>query len=234
MLPEILPVAEKYGLLIYERSRGKREVRAKCPFCKEDSKSGKERKFYLSLNTKDQVFKCWYCGESGGVFRFIALLEGTSESEVIERYRKGKRQQKLHPAEKLTSRQLQMIGFQKPIWNKLKRRDYRYYERTCHYVWSEWRHFIQTEKYFLFRILVSAIENGNYLKAVAIIKEREQKIGVPLLEPILKTYSLSVWPKWAKKTVEIGDVYSKAQKEVKRREENSTARISRLGGCQTK
>lgn len=204
MLPDILEVAEKHSLIIDPRSLKKREVRAKCPFCGADAVPGKEKKFYLSLNTEDMVFKCWYCGESGGVFRFIALLEGIPESEVIQRYRKGK-SRKLHPAEKLTSRQLQMIGFSNRLkWETLRQRDHGYYLRTCRYVWSEWRKMIQIEKYFLFRTLVLAIENGDYQKAVASIKEKEEKIGIPLLYPLLEIYSMSRWPKWAIEAVETG------------------------------
>ncbi|MDQ0338154.1 hypothetical protein J2S00_000938 [Caldalkalibacillus uzonensis] len=111
MLPEILPNAEQHGLIINERTREKREVLAKCPFCEEDSKPGKEKKFYLSLNTQDQVFKCWFCGEAGGVFRFISLLENIPESEVIERYRGKKGKYKPHPAERLTLSQLRLLGY---------------------------------------------------------------------------------------------------------------------------
>lgn len=67
----------------------------KCPFCREDAKLGKEKKFYLSLNTVDQVFKCWFCKESGGVFRLIALLEGAPEGKVIEQFRKHQKDKKL-------------------------------------------------------------------------------------------------------------------------------------------
>lgn len=101
MLPNILDVAAEHGLTFQPRSYGKKQTLAKCPFCLEDDQPRKRKKYYLSLNTHEQVFKCWYCGESGGVFRFMALLEGVSENEVIDRYRKksGSTYQR-HPAEK--------------------------------------------------------------------------------------------------------------------------------------
>src|SRR5690606_20415377 len=140
------------------------------------------------------------CGEAGGVFRFIALLEGVSESEVIQRYRKP-RKRKLHPAERLTSRQLRMIGLSPHLikggYNPHLPHSHRYFKRVCDYVWPEWRRFIQTEKYFLFRHLVQSVEDGSYQKAVKYIKEKEKKIGAPLLSPLLAIYSMSKWPKWA-------------------------------------
>lgn len=84
MLPEILEVAKKHKLIINPRTLHNEEVLCKCPFCQEDSKPGKNRKYYLSLNAQSQVFKCWFCGESGGVLRFIALLEGVPEERCAQ------------------------------------------------------------------------------------------------------------------------------------------------------
>lgn len=199
MLPDILPVAERHGLIINDRTRGKREVLAKCPFCGEDSKPEKERKYYLSLNTEDQVYKCWFCGESGGVFRFISLLEGISEDEVVEKYRKQKgKKYKPHPAERLTTTQLKLIGYQKkPDWAEIRKGFYDYYLDFRTRLWNEWKAFMEDEKYFAFQQLVLGITNGTYQKVVRMIKEREQEIGAPLLGPVLKIYSMSERPKWA-------------------------------------
>ena len=86
MLPEILRVAEEYGLTFNPRYHGKKETLCKCTFCEEDAKPGKGNKFYLSLNTQDQVYKCWYCGVSGGVLDFEAKLSGLPYNEVREKY----------------------------------------------------------------------------------------------------------------------------------------------------
>ena len=82
MLPPIIEVAIEHELQTNERcsSRSSKEVRFKCPFCEADA--NKEGKFYLSLNVADNLFKCWACGESGGVLKFIAILENISIEDV--------------------------------------------------------------------------------------------------------------------------------------------------------
>ena len=214
MLPEILPVAEKHGLIINERTRGKREVLAKCPFCQEDSKPGKERKYYLSLNTEDQVYRCWFCGEAGGVFRFISLLENVPESEVMDRYRNKKSGYKPHPAERLTRTQLKLIGIEFRVnWAELRKYDKPLYLKFRNEVWQRWKKFLEAEKYFAFKHLVIGIRCGGYRKAVTMIKKREQEIGTPLLEPVLKAYSMSKRPKWATEAGESANLFLNSIKE---------------------
>lgn len=231
MLPEILPIAEKHGLMIDERSRNKREVRAKCPFCKEDSKPGKKRKFYLSLNTEDQVYKCWYCGESGGVFRFISLLENVPESLVMERYRR--KVTYTHPVERLTRTQLKLIGIEfKVRWADLRKYDRTLYEKFRKEVWQRWNKFMEAEKYFAFRRLVMGIRCGNYQKAVSIIKKRELEIGVSLLEPVLLAYSMNKRPQWAREAEESANLFLYAlRKRGKKNEESSKTCSLQMGGC---
>lgn len=198
MLPEILPVAERHGLKFDPKTLGKKEARAKCPFCKADSAPGKERKFYLSLNTQDQVFKCWYCGESGGVFRFISLLEGIPESDVVERYREQKgKGYKPHPAERLSLSQYRLMGYkQKPDFVGLRKCDLRIYKRKRDECWQDWRDFVAGERRSAFQTLIVGIHDINFQKAVQKIREREKEIGAELLKPVLNIYSLSERPEW--------------------------------------
>ena len=51
MLPEILKVAEEYGLTFNHRTHGKKETLYKCIFCEEDSKPGKGHK-YICRSTR--------------------------------------------------------------------------------------------------------------------------------------------------------------------------------------
>ncbi len=202
MLPEILEVAEQHQLIINPRTHGKKETTAKCPFCHEDAKPDKKHKYYLSLNTENQVFKCWYCGQSGGVYRFISLLEDIPESEVVERYQKqfGKRRVHLHPVERLTANQFKLMGYRnKPNWFEMRKRDKSYYKRTRDLIWSEWKEFMQREKYQAFQLLIAGIYGMSYQKSVQRIKEREKEIGVPLLEHVLKIYPLSERPEWTER-----------------------------------
>ncbi|WP_046176228.1 hypothetical protein [Domibacillus indicus] len=197
MLPNILDVASEHKLTFQPRSLGKKQTLAKCPFCREDDQPRKRKKYYLSLNTQEQIFKCWYCGESGGVFRFMALLEGVSENEVIDRYRKKSRSTyKLHPAEKLTSSQCRMMGLdKKPDWMGIRKFDYPSYKKLRELVWKAWNQFLQNEKRFAYQLLVISIAGRTYGKAVEAIGKREKEIGAPFLKEVLDIYSLSERPR---------------------------------------
>lgn len=199
-LPNILDVAREHNLVINPKSK-EPEVSCKCPFCKEDSREGKERKFYLSLNVEDQVFKCWFCKESGGVFRFIALLTDQHEQDVIKSWKKqqkGKVKFKPHPVERLGLRQLRLLGYEKrPNWYAMRKRDFEYYRRVRNFIWQEWQAFMQNELRLAYRELLIGIRHFRYQETVKRIQDREKQIGIPLLERVLKIYSLSERPKWA-------------------------------------
>lgn len=142
MLPNILDIAEQYGVIIDKKSYGKKETRAKCPFCLEDA--NKPKKFYLSLNTVDQVYRCWFCGVSGGVLDFEAKLTDTSFEEIKEKYFSKNKQRVLHPAETLTMKQLKEIGWEGFRKNKeafMKHRDLVFKE------WQRYEHKVLSELY---------------------------------------------------------------------------------------
>lgn len=198
MLPEIVDVAKKHKLIINTRTLHSEEVLCKCPFCQEDSKPGKRRRFYLSLNSQSQVFKCWFCGESGGVLRFIALLEGVSEEKVRSRYR---RSHTTHPAERLTRRQRLLLGgYEKePDWRLMKKRNRDYFLRTMDYLWERWNDFLETERQEAYFLLILGIRFGKYREYVEQIRQREKQIGASLLKEVLDIYSSAVRPSWTEK-----------------------------------
>lgn len=200
MLPEIKDVATNHHLILNKATFNKKEVLCKCPFCGEDAKVGKEKKFYLSLNTQKQLFKCWFCGEKGGVFRFIALLEGKSESEVISEYRRQKgRGYKPHPAEKLSLSQLKLIGFShKPNWGAMRKRDLVYYKNTLNWVWKEWLAFVSQERQMAYRFLFMGMITANYQRAVQGVKTREKEIGASLLKEAVEILSQEDRPNWTR------------------------------------
>lgn len=144
MLPKILDVAEENGVTIKPNTYGKKQVLCKCPFCEEDSKPGKAKKFYLSLNTDEQIFRCWYCGESGGVLQFEAKLTGLSYEQVKEK-RLGKLRKPLHPAERLNPKQLDAIG-----WREKKRKDRKAFVKSREEVFRDWQEYEYTELVGLF------------------------------------------------------------------------------------
>lgn len=107
MLPKIFDIATQLGLVLDTKTLKQKEVRCKCPFCLEDS--NKPNKFYLSLNTQDQVYKCWFCKVGGGVLDFEARLTGETYENVKKKYFQNSRT--LHPTESLNNQQLAAIGF---------------------------------------------------------------------------------------------------------------------------
>lgn len=194
MLPDILSVALKHQLILNGRTLHNIEVLCKCPFCFEDSKPAKKRKYYLSLNTKDQVFKCWFCGESGGVLRFIALLEGLTEEEVRHKYRRKK---KSHPAERLTRRQRKLIGgVCEPDWEAMKKRDYAYFRRTMDHIWDQWKEYVDEKVREAYFLLLLGIRFRKYSEYIEEIRKLEQSVGTPLLNQVLHIYSSPKRPKW--------------------------------------
>lgn len=198
MLPEILDIAKKHNLTINQNTLNKKEVQCKCPFCGEDEMPGKQKRFYLSLNTDRQVFRCWFCGEKGGVFRFISLLEHKSENEILAEFRKnsGYRQ---HPAEKLTLSQLRLIGFdKKPNWGEMRKQNPVMYKNHLNWFWTEWNQFVNEERKLAYGTLFIGTITGKYQQSVDRIKAREREIGASLLNEALKVYSSKVRPKWAK------------------------------------
>jgi len=139
MLPNILDIAQEHSLTFHPKHFGKKETLAKCPFCKEDSKPHKRKDYYLSLNTKDQVYKCWYCLASGGVLQFESKLSGKSFHEVKEKHF-GKEKKPLHPAFRLDPYQLDEIG-----WREYKRENFKGFQQQRHTVIRDWKQYVHDE-----------------------------------------------------------------------------------------
>lgn len=148
MLPSILNIAETFNLESDPKTYGKKESLFKCPFCLEDA--NKPKKYYLSLNTEDNVFKCWYCSESGGVLHFEALLSNKPYEEIREKYF-GKRKENLHPAYRLSPAQLKEIG-----WQDVKRQDFDLFRKQKDEVIKNWKMYEReelTKHYALFTLI---------------------------------------------------------------------------------
>lgn len=204
ILPDIVKLAQSYDLRLNQGTLQKHEVLSKCPFCRNDEKPGKERRFYLWLNQEKQTFKCWSCGESGGVIRFESLLSGIPEEQVLSQYRKRKL---LHPTEGLSHRQLVLLGkafgyASEPDWQRMKQRDQAYYLRTLDRIWSDWQRFVEEQKHEAFKEIHLGICCGKYPDSIARIQKQEQLIGVPLLEEALMIYSCAERPAWTQEIVQ--------------------------------
>ncbi|WP_018213658.1 hypothetical protein [Desulfitobacterium hafniense] len=200
MLPSIMEVAMQHGLKLNERStRSVKDVRFKCPFCQVTEHPKYKDKYYLSLNTSDNVFQCWSCGESGGVLKFIALLENKSVEEVKqELFHEGNNrvQRKLHPAEKLTPRQLKAAGFLLKNWGKLS-------PKEKDWIWSEWQLYVEQEKRLGYMFFLEAKTSEEIF---AVIYEYACKLSVNpedlLIEFSQAKFADKKKPRWAESAEE--------------------------------
>lgn len=211
ILPDLVDEAMQRGLEVDYKSLGKKEVRFTCPFCNRTTDSrGRKRKYYLSISTVHNVFKCWYCKESGGVLRFISLLDNISEVEALERIKEAKgikpkagprSKVKKHPAEFLNARQLRMIDL-KPEYYKAfcdlpRNNPARKYALDI--VWNKWQSFLDFKKRQAYQELLIGIKSGRYSEAITAIQETANELRYDkLLEDVMAAYSsVENRPEWA-------------------------------------
>lgn len=217
ILPDIWQVAAEYHLGNYKTVAGRpTERRFNCPFCN-------DRHYHLYLNGEKNTFNCYKCGEKGGVLRFIALLTGKSELQVLEEIKRElpkepSRRKKRHPAEGLSAVQLKEMGFyNKPNWKSMRKRDQAYAKRTLDWVWSEWQAFLEYELCQAYKWLLIGIACGRYLGAVERVLNRSREIGYDLLSPILNVYGRgNDLPQWAAEGFLLAQLYLTPQKQPRR------------------
>lgn len=168
LLPSILDVAQKYHIEFHTKSFGKKETLAKCPFCREDA--NKPKKHYLSLNTDRNIYKCWYCKQSGGVLDFEARLSGKSFNMVKQQYF-GKRRRSLHPAFQLDPYQLDEIG-----WKEFKRTSLKGFQEKREEILQDWKAYVHDEMAYYYAIFMCIAHLDNQ-------KQRQEE----LLEGFIQT-----------------------------------------------
>lgn len=190
ILPNIAEVAQEYQIDINPRTLGKREVLGKCPFC-DNGHHKKTRRYYLSLNEDRNVFRCWYCNEQGGVLRFLSLLSGEAEGSILERLRNENKRSNYqkHNAEKLTTRQLQLIGYGRINWIANREFDYDLYVAYRERVWGDWQRFVDAQVKVAYRKLWLQMLKGDIALGFADVKKLEQDIGFPLMQQVLQYFS---------------------------------------------
>lgn len=189
-----MDIAEQNNLDLNPRTYGKKETLAKCPFCHADQN---KKKFYLSLNTEEQLFKCWHCKKSGGVLEFESLLTGKPFEEIRNKYFKKKRS--YHKAERLSPRQLEKIG-----WNiRSKERDK--FNANKDKVWSDWLAYeMETLSYLFAQFLLISMLNdrSRQVELVDYLKEQcEVSLVNNAYERIVAEYRLDKYKRnvWAQK-----------------------------------
>lgn len=190
MLPNILTIAQKYGLEADPKTYDKKEVRFKCPFCSSN-------KHTLSLNSSKGLFKCWRCEEHGGVIKFESLLSGKSFNEIKKMYFGEKMNKKrLHPAYKLTPSQLREIG-----WYNVKREDFQNFLENKDKIYHDWKKhaFQELVKYYALLVLIVHYpikEHQKYLYAWFLEVSKKSTIE-NLSEILLKEWNSKNKKRWA-------------------------------------
>lgn len=204
MLPSILHIAERYKLISDPKTYGHKESRFKCPFCEQDSIPGNEKKFYLSLNTDDNVFKCWFCNESGGVLQFESILSNQPYEEIRKKYF-GKRRKNLHPAYKLSPDQLREIG-----WQDKKRQSFQEFQTNRDEVikdWNEYKYGELIKHYALFTLIahfpIEKDKRDHYEWFVEICKE--SKVD-NLAKQIVHEWNSNQKQSWSNEGVEVARI----------------------------
>lgn len=196
ILPEIWAVAEDYRLGEPVTTGRPDEIRYNCPFCG-------DRGYHLYLNREKNAFNCYKCGKSGGVLRFLALLTGKGEMELLDEIRQQKSarplNKKSHPAKRLSAFQLKEMGFSvKADWKAIEKRDRGYAKRTLDWLWAEWQEFKTYELCQAYKKLLLGLACGQYLDAVEEVFNRSRQIGYDLLTPVLEVYARgNDLPQWA-------------------------------------
>jgi hypothetical protein len=214
-LPNIIDEAFKRGLVVNPKTLSKKEVRFFCPFCNVTvSHDGKRKKYHLSVSQVKNTFRCFYCGEHGGALKFIALLDGVSETEVKERLKEEqgltdrKNTKAKHPAETIPLRRLEelfrFMGEENRYLEGIQK--YRFYLKLpyseparkdyLNYIWQEWNRYLDHKRRWLLIGLIISIQSGyRYAEMIEEIRLASQKYGQDFLHEILAAYTNP--PKWA-------------------------------------
>ena len=76
----IVDAARRCGLVLNDRTLGRTEVEASCPFCGDHGPG----KYHLSLNTDKDVYRCNLCGEHGNSVTLYARTKRVTNREAYE------------------------------------------------------------------------------------------------------------------------------------------------------
>lgn len=201
ILPDILEVAHRHDLVFNPRPVGGRpdEKRANCPFCVKP-----DRHYHLYINTDKKTFKCYRCGNTGGVAKFMAMLTGKTEQQVLEELKQEAKKdapprpgKPSHPAFGLTAVQLRMIGLEpRYTWSEWWQDDRVFKKWWLNEVWTRWKKVEAYETEWCMVFLYISLWEGQYQKGVEVIKARSAETGINLLDRCLKAFSAASPPKW--------------------------------------
>lgn len=200
-LPNIVDVAKRIGIEFDPRNKANsKELRAVCPFC------GHSHKFYLSINPNLNVYKCWYCKASGGVLQFEADVTGKPFADVKAQYF-SQRQKPLHPAEKLSPKQLEAINLLEIYRINREQRilNEHLYVQFLGKVLKRWQKHVFANRKLAFAKLILTEKGNDFQSIINNIKQQAEKAQIStLLDDVMEMYSSNEWTeKWAKEGAEM-------------------------------
>ncbi|MBR8660674.1 hypothetical protein [Brevibacillus sp. NL20B1] len=211
IFPEILDVADRFNLLAQQKPAPRGEIRIHCPFCAEIVGTA-DRGFHLYLNPFKNTFHCFRCQVKGGVAKFIGLLQGKGEQEVIDEYkakheaaRRKKRKKKTwedHPAMKLSAHQWKLMGFLGKIDGKMFHTNPHYARAVLQWAWREWQLFTSEKSKEAFHVLLLGKYLDDEKAAEEFVRKTEKETGIESLwERAVKMHQLpkDLWAEWAKR-----------------------------------
>jgi len=203
ILPDIVEYALSKNLNVRRDSLSEKQTFFVCPWCGDTLSKGK---FKLTLNREKGLFRCFICHLNGGTLDFITTLEKKSREVVLKELRESaginetnyqRNRARKHPAERLYTTQLKLIGFDS--WpSSFQQLEPGHRKQSLDWVWSVWKGFLRKKQREALGHLMYGIKVDAYPMAIKKIKEMSQEIGHDLLIDAFEAYgSGDKPPKWA-------------------------------------
>lgn len=193
-LPSILEIADQAGLTANPRTLGKKRVEYKCPFCLGDS--NKNSKYKMILHAEENVYKCWLCGEKGGVLQFESKLLNIPYEEVKKKYFKGRN---YHPAELLSPKQLNLIS-----WAEAKRRNRAGFLGSLDSVLEDWKDYEREQLIYTYAkfVIIAQLPESKSLSLLTGLTETCAESGIKnLLSRVIEQYTAEEKAEWVEESL---------------------------------
>ena len=113
----IVDAARRCGLVLNDRTLGRSEVEASCPFCGDHGKG----KYHLSLNTDTDQYRCNLCGAHGNSVTLYASLKGVTNGEAYRALTGGSNlyQMPVQPEPRNTERQPSPLAERNAVYEEI-------------------------------------------------------------------------------------------------------------------
>lgn len=113
----IVDAARRCGLVLNDRTLGRSEVEASCPFCGDHGKG----KYHLSLNTEKDQYRCNLCGASGNSVTLYAAIKGVTNGEAYRELTGGSNIYRLptQPTPQNTERQPASLAERNAVYEEM-------------------------------------------------------------------------------------------------------------------